>query len=60
MIKKLVVVAVLISIIALFFIYDGQAYLNFDSIKMNYWLMLMLTFGKPFSSRVASIFYRPC
>ena len=56
MIKKLVVVAVLISIIALFFIYDGQAYLNFDSLKQhknellayadaNFWQAFFITGG---------------
>lgn len=35
MIKKLVVISVLIGLTALFFIYDGQAYLNFDSLKQH-------------------------
>ncbi|NQY26208.1 MAG: TVP38/TMEM64 family protein [Piscirickettsiaceae bacterium] len=35
MIKKLLLVAVLIGLLALFFIYGGQEYLNFDSLKLH-------------------------
>lgn len=56
MIKKLLLVALLTSFIALFFIYGGQEYLNFDSLKQhksellayanaNFWQAFFITGG---------------
>ncbi len=56
MIKKLMIVAVLIGLVALFFIYGGQEYLSFDSLKQhknallayadaNFWQAFFITGG---------------
>jgi uncharacterized membrane protein YdjX (TVP38/TMEM64 family) len=56
MIKKLLLVALLTTLVALFFIYGGQEYLNFDSLKQhksellayadaNFWQAFFITGG---------------
>lgn len=56
MIKKLLIIATLLSLVALFFINGGQDYLNFDSLKQhkdellsfaneNYWQALLIAGG---------------
>ncbi len=56
MIKKLIIVVVLLSLVALFFIYGGQEYLNFESLKQhkddlltyahaNFWQAFFITGG---------------
>lgn len=66
MIKKLLIVAVLLSLIALFFINGGHEYLNFDSLKQHkdellayandhYWQAFFITGGIYIISTVLSL-----